>query len=104
MFEPQQALCPMAEEREFLLVSQRKSIRRINLADTDETEVLNLQNVNNVITLEFDLEDNCVFYGDIELDQIFVQCLNGSEPRVLVESNLDSVEGMSYDWISECFK
>ena len=63
--------------------------------------MLPLENVNNVITLEFDLEDNCVFYGDIEQDKIFVQCLNGSEPRVLVESNLDSVEGMSYDWISE---
>ena len=39
VFEPQLALCPVKEEREFLLVSQRKSIRRINLADTDDTQV-----------------------------------------------------------------
>ncbi len=40
-------------------------------------------------------------YGDIQVDKIFIQCLNGSEPRVLVESELESVEGMAYDWISK---
>ncbi len=40
-------------------------------------------------------------YGDIEVDKIFIQCLNGSEPRVLVESALASVEGMAYDWITK---
>jgi hypothetical protein len=69
--------------------------------DPTHTEILPLVNVNNVITLEFDMEDNCVMYGDIELDKIFIQCLNGSEPRVLVENNLKSVEGMAYDWITK---
>ncbi len=40
-------------------------------------------------------------YGDIEVDKIFIQCLNGSEPRVLVNNDLESVEGMAYDWITK---
>ena len=101
VYEPERVLCPVKEEKEFLLVSQRQSIVRINLGDPEDVEVLPLTNVNNVITLEFDVEDNCVMYGDIELDKIFIQCLNGSEPRVLVEANLNSVEGMAYDWIAK---
>ena len=101
VYEPERVACPMKKENEFLLVSQRQSIVRINLADPDDVEVLPLTNVNNVITLEFDVEENCVMYGDIELDKIFIQCLNGSEPRVLVEANLNSVEGMAYDWIAK---
>lgn len=100
-FEPAQVPCPMKKEKEFLLVSQRKSIVRVNLRDTSEVETLPLKNVNNVITLEYDMEDDCVMYGDIEVDKIFIQCLNGSEPRILVESKLNSVEGMAYDWISK---
>jgi hypothetical protein len=35
-------------------------------------------------------------------DVIGRQCLNGTEaPEVLVETGLASVEGMSYDWISQ---
>ena len=101
VYEPERVLCPVKEEKEFLLVSQRQSIVRINLVDPEDVEVLPLTNVNNVITLEFDVDDNCVMYGDIELDKIFIQCLNGSKPRVLVEANLNSVEGMAYDWIAK---
>ncbi|TRY76952.1 hypothetical protein TCAL_09210 [Tigriopus californicus] len=100
-FEPLEVACPIAEEPEFLLVSERKAIMRVNLRNLTEVERLPLLNVNNVITLEFDMEDNCVIYGDIEVDKIFMQCLNGSEPRVLVETNLESVEGMAYDWITK---
>ncbi len=49
----------MDEEKEFLLVSQREAIVRINLRDLADVQTLPLQNVKNVITLEFDIEDNC---------------------------------------------
>ena len=93
--------CPLEEEQAFILVSQREAIIRINLRDTNEVQKLPLKNVQNVITVEFDVEDNCVMYGDIALDKIYIQCLNGSEPRILVETDLASVEGMSYDWIAK---
>lgn len=53
------------------------------------------------MTFDFDLDTNCLFYGDFETSQILRHCLNKTEPEVLVENNLQSVEGMSYDWISK---
>ncbi len=52
-------LCPVEEEKEFLLVSQREAIVRINLRDLEDVQTLPLKNVKNVITLEFDMQDNC---------------------------------------------
>eukprot|EP00095_Tigriopus_kingsejongensis_P005304 maker-scaffold337_size202799-snap-gene-0.21 protein:Tk05304 transcript:maker-scaffold337_size202799-snap-gene-0.21-mRNA-1 annotation:"sortilin-related receptor" len=100
-YEPLRVPCPVKEEKEFLLMSERSNIVRVNLRNTSEIDRLPLVNASNVVSLEFDMEDNCVIYGDIELDKIFIQCLNGSEPRALVENNLESVEGMAYDWITK---
>ena len=92
VFEPINIACPVEEEKEFLLVAQRPNILRIDLRNLSHIDVLPLTQIQNVIALEFDMEDNCVIYGDIEMDKIFIQCFNGTEPRVLVENNL-SVEG-----------
>jgi hypothetical protein len=92
VFEPLKVACPVEEEKEFLLVAQRPNILRIDLRNLSNVDVLPLTQIKNVIALEFDLQENCVIYGDIELDKIFIQCLNGTPPRVLVENNL-SVEG-----------
>ena len=73
-------------------MAQRPNILRIDLRNLSHVDVLPLTQIQNVIALEFDMEDNCVIYGDIEMDKIFIQCFNGTEPRVLVENNL-SVEG-----------
>ena len=54
--------------------------------------MLSFQDVQNVITLEYDMESDCVFYGDVQKAKIFMQCLNGSLAHVLVD-NARSVEG-----------
>ena len=94
IYEPLRVACPVEEEKEFLLVAQRKDIFRIDLRNFSNSDRLPLTQIQNVIALEFDLADNCVIYGDIVLDKIFIQCLNGTPPRVLIEHNL-SVEGLS---------
>lgn len=100
IYEPQLVACPLPEEKEFLLVAQRKKIVRVNLRNVTDTQDMPLQGLKNVIALDYDLRDNCVIHGDIKLEKIFIQCLNGSAPRILVDDSL-SVEGMSYDWISK---
>ena len=104
IFEPLKVGCPVEEEKEFLLVAQRPNILRIDLRNLSNVDVLPLTQIKNVIALEFDLQENCVIYGDIELDKIFIQCLNGTPPRVLVENNL-SVEGemIFFDWRKAIF-
>uniref|UniRef100_A0A2M4B8R2 Sortilin-related receptor n=1 Tax=Anopheles marajoara TaxID=58244 RepID=A0A2M4B8R2_9DIPT len=100
-FLPQSIPCPVEEADEFLIVAQREKISRIDLR-TDERMELPIKGLKNVIAIEFDLKRNCVFWADIMTDVIGRHCLNGNAtPEVLIDNGLSSVEGMSYDWISE---
>lgn len=93
--------CPITDEEDFLIVAQRDKISRINLMNGTK-EVLPVMGLKNVITIEFDVKNNCVFWADIQTDEIGRQCFNGNRSvEILAESGLSSVEGMSYDWISE---
>lgn len=98
---PESIPCPVTLGDDFLIVAQRDKISRIQLP-TGQTEVLPITGLKNVIAIEFDMKNNCVFWADILTDQIGRQCLNGNQTaEVLVEADLASVEGMSYDWMSE---
>lgn len=100
-YAPQLVPCPMNISSDFLIVAQRDKISRI-LIPSGETEVLPVAGLKNVIAIEFDMRHNCVFWADIQTDQIGRQCLDGNHTaEILVETGLMSVEGMSYDWISE---
>ena len=85
----------MTEEKEFLLLSKRDKILRINLKNLTDQEDLPLENVENVISIEYEMEGECVFYGDTDQRKIFKQCLNGSAAEVLVH-NTQTVEGENY--------
>jgi sortilin-related receptor len=101
-FLPQKIACPFEKTTsEFLVIAQRDKISRIDLADGKKEE-FPVTGLKNVIAVDFDMKHNCVFWADIILDIIGRQCLNGNQSaEVLVETGLASVEGMSYDWISE---
>lgn len=95
--------CPFNETSHFLLVALKKKILRFNLAESSpKPEVLPVKGLSNVIAIDFDMKDNCLYYGDVERDIIARQCLSGKKPpEILVESGLKSVEGIAYDWISK---
>ncbi|XP_046815781.1 sortilin-related receptor-like isoform X1 [Vespa crabro] len=100
-FEPDEIPCPMKESLEFLLVAQREHISRINLVE-EKLETLPVHGLKNVIAIEFDLKKNCLYWADIVNDTIGRQCLNDglSSPEILVETDLNSIEGMAFDWVS----
>ena len=60
-------------------------------ANLSYPEVLPI-NATNVITIEYDMEDGCLFYGDVKEKIIFRQCLNGSDVQSLV-TKTETVEG-----------
>ncbi|KAJ8982348.1 hypothetical protein NQ317_013098, partial [Molorchus minor] len=93
--------CPFNEVEDFVLFAQRERISRYNLV-TKTLEELPVKNLKNVIAIDFDMSTNCVYWADIALDTIGRQCLsNGSKPEILVSSDLSSIEGMAFDWISK---
>ncbi|XP_001688250.2 sortilin-related receptor [Anopheles gambiae] len=101
-FLPQSIPCPMEQSNEFLIIAQREKIARIDLRNNNTRTEFAIPGLKNVIAIEFDQKRNCVFWADILTDVIGRQCLNGnSTPETLVDNGLSSVEGMSYDWISE---
>lgn len=100
-FAPQRMPCPFGPDTDFLLVAQRDKISRIEIP-TGAKQVLPIEGLRNVIAIEFDIRKNCVFWADILTDAIGRQCFDGNQSReTLIESDLASVEGLSYDWISE---
>lgn len=99
-FEPDEIPCPMNETPEFLLVAQREHITRIDLVE-HKMETLPVHDLKNVIAIEFDMKNNCLYWADIVNDTIGRQCLKGgSYPEILVENDLSSIEGMAFDWVS----
>lgn len=91
----------MEELREFILVAQRERISRIDLI-TKTTEQLPVKDLKNVIAIEFDMRNNCLYWADIVNDTIGRQCFKDgmSAPEILVETDLSSIEGMALDWVS----
>lgn len=98
---PDSIPCPMNETTEFLIVAQRDKVARINLNDS-ELEILPIKGLRNVIAIDFDLKNNCVYWADILTDVIGRQCLNNGDhaPEIIVKTDLASIEGMALDWIS----
>lgn len=98
---PQQVPCPIGNQDDFMIVAQRDKISRIEIP-SGKTKVLPITGLKNVIAIDYDMKHNCVFWADILTDRIGRQCFNGNESKeILLEVELASVEGMSYDWISE---
>ena len=61
-----------------------------------------MHGLKNVIAIEFDLKNRCLYWADIVNDTIGRQCfLDGrSRPEIIVETDLSSIEGMAFDWVS----
>ncbi|XP_034941871.1 sortilin-related receptor-like [Chelonus insularis] len=101
-FEPDEIPCPMEAPSEFLLVAQREHISRIDLR-TQNREVLPVHDLKNVIAIEYDMKNDCLYWADIVNDTIGRQCFKDGTfyPEILVETDLSSIEGMAFDWISK---
>ncbi|KAF5282013.1 hypothetical protein FQA39_LY00537 [Lamprigera yunnana] len=100
-YMPDMIPCPFQEVQEFLLFALRDRIGRYDLK-THKLEDLPILNLKNVIGIDFDMTNNCVYWADIVTDTIGRQCFNnGSSPEILVSTDLASIEGMAFDWISQ---
>jgi hypothetical protein len=61
-----------SEEPEFLLVAQRDKISRISLDAENTLESLPIFGIRNVIAIDFDMHNNCLYWADIINDSIGV--------------------------------
>jgi len=64
-------LFSFSEKPEFILVAQKERILRLSF-NNKPFEVLPVRRLENVIAVEFDVKNNCVFWADIVSDTIGV--------------------------------
>lgn len=62
------------EKKEFLLLAQKERIVMFKLSDFS-SEIVPIEGLQNVISVEFDYHKNCLFYADIVSDVISVSYL-----------------------------
>ncbi|ODM93787.1 Sortilin-related receptor [Orchesella cincta] len=100
-FLPETIPCEVKEELEFLLVAKRDSVIRIDLNNYERVETLPLARVKAAIAVDFNMKNNCIFWSDVQHKTIMKLHLDGkSTPEVLVSSDITSVEGLAFDWMS----
>ncbi|VVC91851.1 unnamed protein product [Leptidea sinapis] len=98
-YEPDTIPCPLEEPSEFILVALKDKIARINLSDN--TTVIAITGQENILAIEFDMKNNCIYWSDTAVDTINRQCFgNGTKREIIVDTDLASIEGMALDWIS----
>lgn len=98
-YAPDMVPCPLEEPQEFMLVALRDRIARIDLFDN--STIFPVKDQKNIVAIEFDIKNNCIYWADIEMDKISRQCFNNATAQeVVVDTDLASIEGMALDWIS----
>ncbi|XP_055957563.1 low-density lipoprotein receptor-related protein 4 [Patella vulgata] len=87
---------------EYLLFASRANIRYISMDTDDRSDVyLPINDLHNVIALDYDYKDNKVYYTDVYLDVIRRADLNGSNVETVIEKQLSTTDGLAVDWIAK---
>lgn len=86
----------------YLLLATRLALNRISIDTPDIWDVtLPIDNVNNVIDVDFHWEKRQIYYSDIGNHVIqSVNMLNLSDIHDVIHSNLSSPDGIAVDWIA----
>ncbi|XP_014239724.1 sortilin-related receptor-like isoform X1 [Cimex lectularius] len=98
---PDKLPCPLSEKTQFLLVAAKDKIIRVDLVSHNH-EILPVKNLRNVVAIDFDIKDNCVYFADIGDKKIGRQCLSSGKDDIeyLVTDVALPVEGIALDWLS----
>uniref|UniRef100_A0AAQ4RSN1 EGF-like domain-containing protein n=1 Tax=Gasterosteus aculeatus aculeatus TaxID=481459 RepID=A0AAQ4RSN1_GASAC len=85
----------------YLLFSNRVSVRRISLDTDDHTDVhVQVPELHNVISLDYDSVDAKLYYTDVTLDVIRRANLDGSGMETVISQGLKTTDGLAIDWVS----
>ena len=107
----------LLEHNKFLMFARRTDIRVISFDTAIHSNViLPLNGLRSAIALDFDINQNQVFWSDVILDSISKFKMNskrkhsplfiyffspGKEQKVIASNNLEIPTGLAVDWINE---
>ncbi|XP_070568538.1 low-density lipoprotein receptor-related protein 6-like isoform X1 [Ptychodera flava] len=84
----------------FLLLSMGNSIRRISLEANNNDVVIPPSGVKSTFALDFDINDNRIYWSDTSVKSISRAFMNGSAVEHVIEFGLEYPESMAVDWIA----
>ncbi|KAK3597987.1 hypothetical protein CHS0354_042340 [Potamilus streckersoni] len=100
LYAPLMYSCRAPEMQEFILYSTRREIHRYILGDGRDDTLVDERNIGDVVAIDFDYLDNCIFWGDNSYKEIRRLCLDGNHSiEVLHNSSIEQIEGLEYDWL-----
>ena len=80
----------------FLLFANKHSILRISMDTDDYNEVhLDLDHLENVVSVDYDYRNKRIYYSDVNLDQIGSANFDGSNHKIHISKNLHTVDGIA---------
>ncbi|XP_022244841.1 low-density lipoprotein receptor-related protein 4-like isoform X1 [Limulus polyphemus] len=86
----------------FLLFTRRNDIRWLCLECYDQLDVpIPLQNISSAVALDWDSDTNTIYWTDVTSDTINKANWNGSDQKVVIDSNLERPAGLAVDWVSQ---
>lgn len=84
----------------FILFARKENIGHISIENANSSSVIPISGIKDVSALDYNLQDNFMYWTDVKLKSISRAFLNGSEVEHIIEIGLDSPEGMVVDWIA----
>ncbi|XP_065643825.1 sortilin-related receptor isoform X5 [Hydra vulgaris] len=100
-YRPKLYACPIKRATEYLFYTTRNRIYRYDFL-TKESVEFDLNEMQNVVSLEVDYQSNILFYADITLDRIVALNMNTGNVSMLLQLNNSRVhiEALTYDWMN----
>lgn len=88
--------------KNFLLFSSKTAVRGIpfTLSTQEDVMVPVTGSPSFFVGIDFDAQHSTVFYSDLSKDIIYKQKIDGTGKEVITANRLESVECLTFDWIS----
>ncbi|XP_037379377.1 low-density lipoprotein receptor-related protein 2 [Talpa occidentalis] len=89
--------------KHFLIFSSEVSVRGIpfNLSTQEDVMVPVTGSPSFFVGLDFDAQENTIFFSDISKKMIYKQKIDGTGREILTANKVESVESLTFDWISK---
>ncbi|ELW62289.1 Low-density lipoprotein receptor-related protein 2 [Tupaia chinensis] len=87
----------------FLLFSSQLAVRGIPFTFSTQEDVMVpvTGHLSFFVGIDFDAQENTIFFSDTSKDMIYKQKINGTGREILTANRVENVESLTFDWISK---
>ncbi|XP_071954440.1 low-density lipoprotein receptor-related protein 5-like [Antedon mediterranea] len=82
----------------YIIYSNTNSIHRVDFNGRNFKTIINDSNIN-VLSLDYNPGDDTIFFADTSMKRIERVKLDGTDRQVIVERDIEVVEGLAIDWM-----